>query len=70
MHVAPSRDMPWANRISHWNTWWKYYHHLAAYVAALLLPVAAGPARGRRADLLAPGHRLERAGDLGERRAA
>lgn len=33
MHVAPSRDMPWANRISHWNTWWKYYHHTAAYVA-------------------------------------
>lgn len=33
MHVAPSRDMPWANRISHWNTWWKYYHHVAAYVS-------------------------------------
>ncbi|HUZ46234.1 MAG TPA: glycosyl hydrolase [Terriglobia bacterium] len=33
MHVAPSRDLPWANRISHWNTWWKYYHHLAAYVS-------------------------------------
>ncbi len=33
MHVAPSRDMPWANRISHWNTWWKYFHHTAAYVA-------------------------------------
>jgi hypothetical protein len=33
MHVAPSRDMPWANRISHWNTWWPYYHHVAAYVA-------------------------------------
>ena len=32
MHVAPSRDMPWANRISHWNTWWKYYHHLTAYL--------------------------------------
>lgn len=33
MHVAPSRDMPWANRISHWNTWWKYYHHVSEYVA-------------------------------------
>ena len=33
MHVAPTRDMPWANRISHWNTWWNYYHELAAYVA-------------------------------------
>ena len=32
-YVAPSRDMPWANRISHWNTWWKYYHHVAQYVA-------------------------------------
>ncbi|MCX6619596.1 MAG: glycosyl hydrolase, partial [Acidobacteria bacterium] len=29
IHVAPSRDMPWASRISHWNTWWNYYHHLA-----------------------------------------
>ena len=33
MHAAPSRDMPWANRISHWNVWWKYYHHLADYVS-------------------------------------
>jgi hypothetical protein len=33
LHVAPNRDMPWANRISHWNTWWKYYHHVAEYVA-------------------------------------
>jgi len=33
MHVAPNRDMPWANRISHWNTWWPYYHCLADYVA-------------------------------------
>lgn len=32
-HVAPTRDMPWANRISHWNTWWPYYHHFAEYVA-------------------------------------
>ena len=33
MHVAPSRDVPWANRISHWNTWWKYYGHLTAYIS-------------------------------------
>ncbi|MEI6606526.1 MAG: glycosyl hydrolase [Verrucomicrobiota bacterium] len=33
MHVAPSRDFPWANRIDHWNTWWPHYHFLAAYVA-------------------------------------
>jgi hypothetical protein len=33
MHVAPNRDMPWANRISPWSPWWKYYHHLAAYVS-------------------------------------
>ncbi len=33
MHVAPSRDVPWANRISHWNVWWKYYHHLTKYVS-------------------------------------
>ena len=33
MHVVPSRDMPWANRISHWNTWWKYYRYLAAYLS-------------------------------------
>ena len=32
-HVAPSRDFPWANRIGHWNTWWKYYHYMAEYVA-------------------------------------
>lgn len=32
MYVAPSRDVPWANRISHWNVWWKYYHHLADYI--------------------------------------
>ncbi len=39
MHVAPSRDMPWASRISHWNTWWNYYHYLTGYVsrAAYLL---------------------------------
>jgi hypothetical protein len=33
MHVAPSRDVPMANRISHWNTWWKHYHHLSEYVS-------------------------------------
>lgn len=33
LHVAPSRDFPWANRIGHWNTWWTYYHHVAEYVA-------------------------------------
>lgn len=32
MHVVPSRDVPWANRISHWNTWWKDYHYLTAYL--------------------------------------
>jgi len=32
MEVAPSRDMPWANRISHWNTWWRYYHYVAEYI--------------------------------------
>ena len=32
-HVAPGRDMPWANRISHWNTWWSYYQHFGDYVA-------------------------------------
>jgi hypothetical protein len=32
MHVAPSRDIPWANRISHWNTWWKDYHYLTDYL--------------------------------------
>ncbi len=33
MHVAPSRDMPWASRISHWNTWWNYYHCLTSYIS-------------------------------------
>jgi hypothetical protein len=40
-HVAPSRDFPWANRIGHWNTWWKHYHHVSEYVArccAMLRP--------------------------------
>ena len=31
--VAPSRDMPWANRIQPWSTWWRYYPHLAGYVS-------------------------------------
>ena len=31
MEVAPSRDLWWANGISHWNTWWKFYHHLTQY---------------------------------------
>ncbi len=42
MHVAPSRDMPWANRISHWNTWWKYYHHLADYTSRCCLLLRQG----------------------------
>ena len=25
--------MPWASRISHWNTWWNYYHYLTDYIA-------------------------------------
>lgn len=33
MNIAPSRDMPWASRISHWNTWWNYYHCLTGYVS-------------------------------------
>jgi hypothetical protein len=33
MHVSPARDVPWANRISHVNTWWRYYRHLAGYVS-------------------------------------
>jgi hypothetical protein len=33
MHVAPTRDVPWASRISHWNTWWNYYHCLTEYVS-------------------------------------
>lgn len=31
--VAPERDVPFAERISHWNPWWPYYRHLADYVA-------------------------------------
>jgi len=33
LHVAPSRDIPWASRISHWNTWWTYYHCLTEYIS-------------------------------------
>jgi len=33
LHVAPSRDIPWASRISHWNTWWPYYHCLTEYIS-------------------------------------
>jgi hypothetical protein len=33
MHVSPAREVPWANRISHVNTWWRYYHHLTAYIS-------------------------------------
>ncbi len=33
MGPAPSRDIPWANRISHINPWWRYYKHLAVYTA-------------------------------------
>ena len=46
MHVAPSRDMPWANRISHWNTWWKYYHHLAEYTSRCCLLLRQGEFSG------------------------
>ncbi len=42
MHVAPSRDMPWANRISHWNTWWKYYHCLTSYISRCCLLLRQG----------------------------
>jgi hypothetical protein len=31
--VAPSRDVPFAERISPWNPWWPHYGRLAAYVA-------------------------------------
>ncbi len=31
--VHPTRDIPWANRISHVNTWWRHYHHLTSYVS-------------------------------------
>ncbi len=46
MHVAPSRDMPWANRISHWNTWWKYYHHLTDYTSRCCLLLRQGEFAG------------------------
>ncbi|MGQ9633292.1 MAG: glycosyl hydrolase [Bryobacteraceae bacterium] len=31
--VVPERDVPFAERISHWNPWWPHYRHLADYVA-------------------------------------
>lgn len=31
--IAPTRDVPWANRIDHRNIWWPYYRHFADYVA-------------------------------------
>lgn len=31
--VAPTRSVPFANLISHPNTWWPYYHHLSSYVS-------------------------------------
>lgn len=46
MHVAPSRDMPWANRISHWNPWWKYYHHLTEYTSRCCLLLRQGEFAG------------------------
>lgn len=46
MHVAPNRDVPWANRISHWNTWWKYYHHLTAYIARCCFMLRQGEFAG------------------------
>ena len=46
MHVAPNRDMPWANRISHWNTWWKYYRHLADYTSRCCLLLRQGEFAG------------------------
>ncbi|MGC9199980.1 MAG: glycosyl hydrolase [Acidobacteriaceae bacterium] len=45
-HVAPSRDVPWANRISHWNTWWRYYHHLTAYIARCCFMLRQGEFAG------------------------
>ena len=42
MHVAPSRDVPWANRISHWNTWWKYYGHLTSYISRCCVMLRQG----------------------------
>jgi hypothetical protein len=46
MHVAPNRDMPWANRISHWNTWWKYYRPLADYTSRCCLLLRQGEFAG------------------------
>jgi hypothetical protein len=38
--------MPWANRISHWNTWWKYYRHLADYTSRCCLLLRQGEFAG------------------------
>jgi len=46
MHVAPSRDVPWANRISHWNPWWKYYRHLTEYTSRCCLLLRQGEFAG------------------------
>lgn len=46
MHVAPSRDVPWANRISHWNTWWKYYGYLTAYISRCCVMLRQGDFAG------------------------
>jgi hypothetical protein len=31
--VSPARSVPFANLISHPNTWWEYYPHLSSYVS-------------------------------------
>lgn len=33
MNIAPSRLSPWAVVITHGNTWWNYYHHVANYIS-------------------------------------
>ena len=33
MEVAPDREWPYASIVTHWRLWWKYYHHLADYIA-------------------------------------
>jgi hypothetical protein len=30
---STTRDVPFAERISHWNPWWPYYRHVADYIA-------------------------------------
>lgn len=39
---VPSRDMPWAVRISPWATWWPYYHFLSDYTARCSTLLRAG----------------------------